>query len=324
MRLVGKEIELDVIYNEDCVSGLCRIPDESVDLILTDPPYGTIKGLEISGADRSWDVVVDMEKLFEEYFRVLKPKGRVVIFSANQFTQTVRSLSNSSLDYVYPLVWYKRRISNPLSVNKAPAQVFEDISVFHKKTEGLMPMSRDYSRKVQDFIDKGVTKIAKELGHNKASSFFSPNAQVMFGKITEDVYNQLIERYEIDKMVGFLTYEEYLNMYNSERVKDSVYNLPEGRKAVTNVFEVPIETGRRYHITQKPIDLLTQLIELYTNEGDLVLDTFMGGGSTAIACIDTKRRYIGYELNERFYDIAINRIEEHADVKDGERLADIV
>ena len=62
------------------------------------------------------------------------------------------------------------------------------------------------------------------------------------------------------------------------------------------------------HPTQKPIDLLRYLILTYTNEGDIVLDNCMGSGTTAVACIKEKRHFIGFELNENYYNIACNRI----------------
>ena len=66
-----------------------------------------------------------------------------------------------------------------------------------------------------------------------------------------------------------------------------------------------------YHPTQKPVDLLEYLIRTYTNKGDLVLDNCFGSGSTAIACLNTHRRFIGMELNEEYFNIAKDRIQNH-------------
>lgn len=64
------------------------------------------------------------------------------------------------------------------------------------------------------------------------------------------------------------------------------------------------------HPTQKPVDLLEYLIKTYTNEGDLVLDFTMGSGSTGVACLNTNRKFIGIELDEKYFNIAKDRIEE--------------
>jgi site-specific DNA-methyltransferase (adenine-specific) len=67
----------------------------------------------------------------------------------------------------------------------------------------------------------------------------------------------------------------------------------------------------KLHPTQKPVELLEYLIKTYSNEGDIVLDNCMGSGSTAIAAINTNRNYVGYEMNEEYYNKSINRIKEH-------------
>lgn len=67
--------------------------------------------------------------------------------------------------------------------------------------------------------------------------------------------------------------------------------------------------SKRIHPTQKPVDLLEYLIKTYTNEGDVVLDNCMGSGSTGVACINTNRNFIGYELDENYFNIAKERIE---------------
>lgn len=69
---------------------------------------------------------------------------------------------------------------------------------------------------------------------------------------------------------------------------------------------------KRYHPTQKPTELVSQLIEMFTNPGDLVCDPFLGSGTTGISCIHTGRNFIGMELDEKYFDIAQNRIREAA------------
>ena len=81
----------------------------------------------------------------------------------------------------------------------------------------------------------------------------------------------------------------------------------------SGVFEFPSESGggyKRIHPTQKPIKLIERLIEIHSNEGDLVLDPFMGSGTTAIAAKSINRNYVGFELNKEYYEKSISRIEE--------------
>ena len=74
---------------------------------------------------------------------------------------------------------------------------------------------------------------------------------------------------------------------------------------------------KRYHPTQKPSELIQMLIEQYSNEGDIVLDPFLGSGTTAIACVNTGRHYIGFELDPQYYDIACKRLDEVEGVLNG-------
>ena len=74
---------------------------------------------------------------------------------------------------------------------------------------------------------------------------------------------------------------------------------------------------KRYHPTQKPSELIQMLIEQYSNEGDIILDPFLGSGTTAVACVNTNRHYIGFELDPQYYDIACKRLDEVEAVANG-------
>lgn len=78
------------------------------------------------------------------------------------------------------------------------------------------------------------------------------------------------------------------------------------------VYRYPSESGggfKRYHPCQKNLDLITELIKRHSNENDIVMDCFMGSGTTGIACINTNRRFLGVEIDENYFDIARQRIE---------------
>lgn len=94
--------------------------------------------------------------------------------------------------------------------------------------------------------------------------------------------------------------------------KNTVIN--EGNRLPTTVLKFK-RKERPIHPTQKPVELLEYLIKTYSNEGDIILDNCIGVGSTAIACINTNRNYIGYELDTEFYNKCINRIQNHVHTK---------
>lgn len=97
---------------------------------------------------------------------------------------------------------------------------------------------------------------------------------------------------------------EYLNNGNLKQVE----SVSDGRRYPVSVQDFSIDTGQ--HPTQKPVALLEYLVKTYTNEGDTVLDNCMGSGSTGVACVNTGRKFIGMELEEKYFDIAKERIEE--------------
>ena len=107
-------MEINKIYNEDCLEGMKRIPDSSIDLIVTDPPYGTIKGLETDGWKKEgvneWDVVIDTKQLFDEYARILRDNGRVILFSQEPYTSSLRTYNETyGIEFNYPMVWLKKQ-----------------------------------------------------------------------------------------------------------------------------------------------------------------------------------------------------------------------
>ena len=157
------------------------------------------------------------------------------------------------------------------------------------------------------------------LGHRKAEHCFyvtgKGNGSTQFSICTEEVYNQLISVFGIDKMDGFEEYacikerNEKWIVENEKRFPQSVFNLWQGGKSKSNVLEYK-KDGNGYHPTQKPVALLEDLIQTYSNEGNTVIDFTMGSGSTGVACVNTNRHFIGIELDDGYFNIAKKRIEE--------------
>lgn len=298
---------LNKIYNEDCLEGMKRIPDSSIDLIVTDPPYGTIKGLKIDGWEKKganeWDVVIDTKQLFDEYARVLRDNGRVILFSQEPYTSSLRTYNKTyGIEFNYPMVWLKNNHANSFTAKKAPLSYFEDINVFTKKYgKKSYEELRGYFKRLQEFIGLNSKEINKRLGNGRADHTFRWNSY-QFKLCTKETYDKLVEHFKINEWKDFKTYEE-LKEYDYKRT----FNLPKGKKFIRNVLEFNKENDR-YHPTQKPTAMIEYLINIYSNERDTVLDSCIGGGTTAIACINTNRNYIGFELDEKYYNLANERI----------------
>ena len=248
-------IELNKIYNEDCLEGMKRIPDGSVDCILCDLPYGQ---LNKSNKHAAWDAVIPFVPLWEQYNRIIKNNGAIVLFAQGMFTAQLMT-SNPKM-WRYNLIWQKGgRCSGFLNAKRQPLREHEDICVFYKKLPTYNP------------------QMVKCLPHQRNHSR---------GKMEKEQTNRCYGKF--GKAVDIITNLKY-------------------PKSILN-FKRP---HPQIHPTEKPVALLEYLIKTYTNDGDTVLDSCMGSGSTAIACMNTNRNYIGFELNKEYYDLSIKRIKEY-------------
>ena len=308
-------MELNRIYNEDCLEGSCRIQSGSVDLILTDLPYGTVKGLggDIKKYERlsnsEWDNVIDTDKIMQIANRILRKNGKMILTANQPFTTELISKAIPNLPHCYNMYWDKIHFANCLVANKAPVSYMEDILVFSKTHdhEGLHPL-REYALKLKEYTNYSRLKFRKKLGHYGFQHFLEgDNTSSQFSLCTIETYKELIEVFSIDKMEGFKTYEELKGIDNQFA---STFNLWEGNKYKSNILKYKKDYSG-YHPTQKPVLLLEDLIKTFSNAGDLVVDLTIGSGSTAISCINTNRNYIGFELDEIYYDIANERINQH-------------
>lgn len=292
----------------DCLEAMDKLINEGVrvDLILCDPPYGNMKGAELDGWKNStteWDIAIDPKEIFLRADKLLRENGILILFSQEPYTSQLRTQTITNLPFCYPMIWKKDHFANALISKKAPVSYFEDINVFCKKydTDLLHPL-RQYSKKVMEFTGLGLKQINKELGHRRAEHFFYWNTS-QFKIPTEKTYMEIKDKFKINEMEDYLSYKELVEINKKFNKK---FNL-NGKSKKSNILEYKKDYGR-LHPTQKPVDLLIDLIKTYTDEGDLVLDFTMGSGSTGEACLKTNRHFIGIELNDEYYEIAYNRI----------------
>ena len=286
------------LINADCIAAMQELIDEdvSVELILTDPPYGTVKGLDLKGwtdETTKWDNTL--------------PDGKMVLFSQEPYTSELRATYRQSLQFAYPLYWFKDHFANPLASKKAPVNYVEDMSVFVKRYDigGKNPIRQYANRLIKD-IGKNKKEINNELGYYGVSHFFTSPTAIQFGLCTEKTYNKLIELYNIDKLDYFLPYEEMKRIHDDFNM-DSRFNLWNGEKIKSNVFKYK-KPYNNYHPTEKPVPLLIDLIRTYSNPNDTVLDFTMGSGSTGVAAMKTNRDFIGIEINPSYFAVAKERI----------------
>lgn len=289
----------------DCLERMKEISNASVDLILTDPPYGTIKDLF---KNASWDTVIDIDKMYKEADRILRKNGRLVLFCQEPFTSDLLNKSIPNLKFNQRIIWEKNTSGNMLFAKKACVNFFEDILIFNKvyEYEALHPL-REYFKRVLDFIGLNRKQINEKMGDRSSEHTFYINS-TQFGLCTESTYNKLINVFEINKMEGFKVFSDLVEINKAFNNKYKiVFNLKNGEKYKSSILKYKKDSGG-YHPTQKPVLLLEDLIATYSNENDTVLDFAMGSGSTGVACKNTKRKFIGIELDEEYFNIASERI----------------
>ena len=317
------------LYCGDCLQEMKNIPDKSVDLILCDLPYGI--------TDCEWDKIIPFEPLWKEYKRVLKVCGIVVLFGNQPFTS---SIINSNLsDYSHMWYWKKNYTTGSLLAKQQPLRCIEDIVVF--KCNNVYNNNADMHKGLREYFYGEFAKsglrikdMHEILGNYMYRHYFCRASQ--FNIPTAENYKKL-------QSTGFFKrpYAEIVAEYRGGARKDQLYTYnPQGvkpckptQKSVkksavyqstthsytqittgypTNLLEIQgVNIGaNRLHPTQKPVELLEYLIRTYSNEGETVLDSCMGSGSTGIACIKTNRNFIGIELDKSYFEIARDRIEK--------------
>jgi site-specific DNA-methyltransferase (adenine-specific) len=307
----------------DCLIESDKIESGSVDLILTDLPYGNMntdggRKLGING----WDFIIEPKRVYEIANRILRKNGKMVLFSQEPYTTQLINEAIPNVPFSYRAIWEKDNFAVALGANKNMVSYFEDILVFSKNHqkhdfEGMHPL-RPYFKVIMDFIGLNLKQINNKLGHRKAEhTFYIDSTQ--YGLCTEKTYIELIELFGIDKVQGFKPFSELKQIdteYRTDLLKQmndqypSTFNLWEGNKYKSNILKYKKDYNG-YHPTQKPILLLEDLIKTFSNENDLVVDLTMGSGSTGVACKNTNRNFIGIEKDENYYNVAVRRVSEY-------------
>ena len=301
------------LYKGDCLIESDKIENGSVDLILTDLPYGTVKGMggdmekykHLSNAD--WDNVIDTKKILQIANRILRKNGKMILTAQHPFTNELINKALPNLPFNYSMIWEKDHFANALTAKKAPLNYYEDVLVFSKSNEfeGLHPL-RPYFKEVFEFIGGTKKSIIEKIGGGADHTFRFNSSQ--FDLCTEQTYRKLMVIFSIFNMEGYKDFAELKEIDDQFKKKfASTFNLWEGNKYKSNILKYKKDyTG--HHPTQKPVLLLEDLIKTFSNEGDNVVDLTMGSGSTSVACKNTNRDFIGIEMNDEYYDIACKRV----------------
>lgn len=304
----------------DCLELLPTIEDKSIDMILTDLPYGTTAC--------KWDTIINQDALWEEYKRTIKKDGVIVLTASQPFTSILVG-SNLGM-FRYGWIWEKDNGTNFLSAKRMPLKTHEDVLIFSPNNDiGENKELREYFQ--NEMFKTGLTTCKQinqllgtdDSGGGMASHYFSKKDDLKQWALPT------LEMYEKMQKTGYfkIPYSQIEEMYVG-RVNETTYNpqMKQGSKYVcksgkcgeiyggNNKSVTTINDGCRYpttilkfnrdktkvHPTQKPVALFEYLIKTYTNEGDTVHDSCLGSGTTLEACMNTGRNCIGFEISDEW------------------------
>ena len=245
---------LNKVICGDCLEVMKDIPDKSIDMILCDLPYGTTAC--------KWDTIIPFEPLWEQYKRIIKDNGAIVLTANNPFAS--RLVCSNLEMYRYEWVWDKVRGYNFQQANFAPMKNHEQVLVFSK-----LPAIYNKRGTINYFPQKTNTDIKHKSGTPTETDNLRDGASTLL---------------------------KPLNIEHEGFFPLSIQKFPKEKKSL--------------HPTQKPVALFEYLIKTYTNEGDLVLDNCAGSGTTGVACKNTNRNFILIEQDEKYCEIANQRLRQ--------------
>lgn len=313
-----------MIIQGDCLQVMKDIEDKSINLVVADSPYN-IKKADWDKWKKESDYIDWCLLWIKECERVLKDNGSFYFFhnDIEVIAELMRRIkSETRFVFKQMIIWNKRF---PEASNKGFLDGFVVVDglrnyqqmceyclfyTFQDET-GLstvmldtnnFPTMRRYFKELKEYIGLNLKQINNKMGHRHAEHCFYWNT-TQWGLPTEETYNKLIEKFGIDKWNGFQQYESLRQQYESLRY---TFNNQKTHHSVWN-YEIAPKIG---HCTPKPLPLIENIIKHSSNEGDIVLDPFLGSGTTAVACRNLKRQCIGIEKEGTYIKIAKKRLME--------------
>lgn len=243
---VGPLVSKALLLHGDCLKLMFDLPENSVDMVCCDMPYGTTAC--------KWDTILPLDMLWHHYRRIIKDSGVIVLTASQPFTSAL--VMSNAKQFRHEWVWIKNRGSNFANTVREPMKEHESILVF---SNGKWT----YNKQMQPRTGAGAARVEYGVAFQSKSD----NYQKFEGRGHQ--------------------------------------KLPELR-VPSSWQKFNTEVG--LHPTQKPVPLIEYLVKTYTNEGDTVLDNCMGSGTTGVACKNLGRNFIGIEIDDTYFAVAQERI----------------
>jgi site-specific DNA-methyltransferase (adenine-specific) len=289
--------ELTTIYNGDCLEVMDYLIEQGVkvDAIITDPPYGSINGLQLTGQKErvSWDNNLDWKSVWIRLNKLIKLNANIILF--NQLPYGFEMINNNIENLHHELIWEKNNCAQGMMSKIMPLKFHENIYIFRKRIDrGLQKWFHYEFKETKDTYKNFNIKMGfATTGGGVSSSFF--------GKEKKDWQLPSYEQYKLIQNVYPINFKRE---YTEFAVPNNFYK--ENQKSIVKFSKDT--TGM--HPTQKPLELMKYLIETYTKKGDLILDFTAGSFTTCSASEQLNRRSIGIELEKKYCDVGVKRLSQ--------------
>ena len=310
------------IFNTSSYS-LGDLENDSIDAIITDPPYG------ISYQNHYWDKDLPKKEIWENSLRVLKPGAFALVFSSVRLMHRLMVNLEDSGFIIKDVLFWSYLNGMPKSRNVA-LDIDKELGVESKvigKYNYVQGYKKNGAENYYASKEKFKYEPSSELGikYKGCGLGLKPAYEpiVLVQKPIEKGLN--IAKNIIKYGVGALNIEETRIPYEKDEKKVGHNPHPKGRVLANIIrteafndgydkfFLIPKVRQKKddfnFHPTIKPLDLIIHLVKLVSFEGQIVLDPFMGSGTTGVACLELKRNFIGYELDKDYFEIAKKRLE---------------
>lgn len=312
------------LFNGDCLEVMRGMADNSVDAVITDPPYFQIKG-KFDWDYKDFNHYLELfEQCAIEWKRILKASGCLLVFGHAKRIAYKQIILDKYFNLENSLVWEKSDCQTIKGVNAFRSFIpITERALYYsleRNKTGLEEIhdNHDCFKSIKEYMRGEREKIMQAKGFKTFAEF---NCYINEVTNTASVVSR---HYFIDSQWHFPTAEIYEKLQTTgfftceyESLRSEYESL---RRPFNNVFQLTdvIKHSQESHIsktiahdTVKPLGLMSKLIETITRENNLILDPFMGSGTTGVACERLNRRFIGIEKVAEYFEIAQRRI-QHA------------
>ena len=274
-----------------------KLSDESIDLVVADPPYWKVVGEKWDYQWRTENDYVNWSlQWIKEVARILRKGGSFYCFG---YFRNLALLIPYFDDLGLEL---RQQIIVDKGMRSVSGRATRKYKMFPNVTESILFIVKDNKKFVKSFLkerQKAIGLTAKQInealgvksnGGGMWSIYTGNNVCEQFP--TKELWGRLSEILHFD-----LPYEKIAQTFNAQMGFTDVWR------------DIDFYEEKRYHPTQKPIKLIKRLIYASSNKGDIVFDPFVGSGSTAVAAVQLERDFLGFEIEKKYYEIAVRRID---------------